>query len=226
MSSEIPVKSVIAGKVSRFEADEPEIALLKAWFLVHSPKKLLLRKGEDYGGFALQVTDALIRGTGAFTSYHSHYLGNPTPGPIEIGELLSRDPESIIKWYLWISKGREMAEMQFRWFLERVMDWISTKHNPTQSSGKCDLRIICWPDVRNERARGGWEEEGYQVRHYVRKKDAGSHRLYIASNRYAMFHRAPDGRFFGFVGEDNGTVERLTQLFEQEWRAAKQPKQS
>ena len=80
MLPETLVNTLAAGKVSRFEADEPEIALLKAGFLVDSPEKLLLRKGEDYGGFALQVTDALIRGPGAFEAYHAHYLGNPEPG--------------------------------------------------------------------------------------------------------------------------------------------------
>lgn len=223
MTADLPIKMDRAGKIDRFEATEPEIALLKAWFLVKSPSKLLLRKGEDFGGFALQVVDALLRGPDVMASYYNHYLGNPHPGPVELQELIDGDTESIIRWYLYISKSMEMAAKQFRWFLKHVQPWVGKGGGQTRESGNRDFRILCWPDKRNERARSGWEREGIQVRHYKLKKDAGSHRLYIGNGIFAVFYRTGD-RFFGLRGSDEATSDRLSELFQDEWNKAKTPR--
>lgn len=224
MTLDIPLQADPAGTAVRFEADEPEIALLKAWFLVHSPRRLLLRKGEDFGGFALQVTDALLRGPRVFRSYAAQDLGHTRLASPEIHALLSADFDALTEYYLKISQELEMTAQQFRSFITHVRNWLpDSLGTQAEYLPPGDLRILCRPDERNERARRGWEAEGYRVRHYKRDGDAGSHRLYIAADRYAVFFRTEGGRFFGLLGEDTSTITRLTQLFEDEWRTAKQP---
>jgi hypothetical protein len=176
-----------------------------------------LRKGEDFGGFLIQVVEALDIGPEAIEMLHQSYQSFCDLSDICIQRVIKLDWKEIVAWYLAISKSWEIGEKQFKRLKEIILP-------PRKRPKKPDLRLLCYPDKRNELARVGWEALGYQVRHYRKKADKGSHRLYISDKEYALFYRAPDDSFFGLTGKDKKTIGRMKTLFEIEWAKAKTPR--
>jgi len=212
-----------AGSIDRFEADEPGVLLLKEDFRDENPEYLFLRKGEDFGGFAIMLLEALERGPEAITSVCAAYQGVVDLSSVALQGVIDFDWKEFLACYLLISKSAELAEKHLETIVKPFWDKIVKRFKRRSTKTKKDLRLLCSPDERNERARIGYEALGYQVRHYPKKGDAGSHRLYISSKRYALFYRAGGNRFFGVQGRDKGTITRLAELFEQEWALATIP---
>lgn len=207
---------VKAGSIDRFEADEPGVLHLKEEFRDERPEYLFLRKGEDFGGIAIMLLEALERGPEAIQAVHAAYHGVVDLSTVVIDRIQEFDWKEFLILYVLISKSAELSgkhiEAIIKPFWERIV-----KRSRSGTGKKKDLRLLCSPDERNERARIGYEALGYQVRHYPEKYQAGSHRLYITNKRYALFHRAQGGKFFGVRGRDKSTIKRLTELFEEEW---------
>lgn len=187
--------------ITYFEADTPGIVTLKAQFADEAEEFLWLRKGEDVGADIIATFLALVNTLGNLnlmelvTAYALFHA---------VKEGMKNDYKAI--WKLW-----ERAQKLF-------------KENPFSGRKPKDLRILCWPDEDNEEARPLYEVQGYSVRHYRDERLRGSHRFYLNDERYCLFFRTPDERFFGFIGKDTEVMSQLRTHFEYEWDNAVVPK--
>lgn len=216
--NEFYLNIVKAGRVSRFEADEPGVTLLKDDFRNEAEEFLFLRKGEDFGAFLIQAMEALSWGPDIMKTLYYAYEPITDFAGFHIENALELDWDKFLTSYLLISNSLELSKKQLEKIKERF--W----YRRTQKKSKPVICILCYPDKRNERARVGWEALGAKVRHYKEESQKGSHRLYLNEKRYAMFYRSAEERFFGFIGDDQDTISRLKELFEAEWERAKDPK--
>lgn len=223
---------VKAGAIESFEANEPGVTALKDDFRYEAEKFLFLRKGEDFGGFLLQLLEALDQGPDAVMALTNAYESISDFTDLSIERLVKFDWKEFLVWYIAVSKALEMSSKQVKKLKKFIWErLLSRPHIPKRKSkpvsrrkSKPDIRLLCSPDARNERARIGWEAIKAQVRHYPKKSQAGSHRFYLNEKRFTLFYRDVRGHFFGLIGHDLKSITKLKELFEIEWAGAKIPK--
>lgn len=201
-SEEVPrvvlEKKYVEG-VERFEANEPGIAILKAEFLDEADDYLYLRKGEDFGGDLIGYMSIQVNALADAS------LINLVASLV----VFVQAAETVARYYPKIKRMIADARKRFT-----EAPW---KRKPK------DLKLLLWPNIRNEEARPLYEVQGYQVRFYVSKRDMGQHRLYLNEKRYCLFLRTGEDRFLGFIGRDAETHQSLKSFFETEWRKARKP---
>lgn len=195
-----------------FEADLAGISQLKREVHRNADEFLFLRKGEDFGAFIEMLYELMAQTPEQIAAVFSLYYGRfpVVAASVDLQKLSDIDWKQILAFYTLITKGKELA----------IATWKKMKEILVTGRGKGrlpKLRILCIPDDVNEKARIGWEEMGFQVRHYKDAAQAGSHRFYLTEKEYCFFIRKPDSTFFGFRGSDQDVISDLRSQFDLEW---------
>lgn len=195
-----------------FEADLAGISQLKREVHRKADEFLFLRKGEDFGAFIEMLLELMAHTPEQITAVFSLYFERfpELAASIDLQRLTEIDWKKILAFYILMTKGKELAIKTWKKMKEILVAGRDKDRLPK-------LRILCIPDEVNEKARIGWEEMDFQVRHYKDKRQAGSHRYYLTEKEYCFFIRKPDSTFFGFRGADKNVISDLRSQFDLEW---------
>lgn len=195
-----------------FEADLAGISQLKREVHKKADDFLFLRKGEDFGAFIEMLLELMAQTPDIQNEVFSLYFKRfpELAASVDFQKLTEIDWKEILAFYTCMTKSKELAIATWKKMKEILVSKCDKDRLP-------ELRILCNLDEVNEKARIGWEEMGFQVRHYKDRAQAGSHRYYLTEKEYCFFIRKPDSTFFGFQGSDKNVISDLRSQFDLEW---------
>ena len=195
-----------------FEANLAGISGLKREVHKNANEFLFLRKGEDFGAFIEMLLELMSQSQDVINKVFSMYLERfPELNPrVILEKLIELDWGEILVFYKILTKSKEL--------IIHTAELLRIILEPGRNK-RClpNLAILCKPDEVNKKARFGWEEMGFDVRHYKNSDQSGTHRYYLSENEYCFFIRKPDSTFFGFRGSDKALISELKKQFIFEW---------
>jgi len=195
-----------------FEANLAGISQLKREVHKNANEFFYLRKGEDFGAFIEMLLELMVQTPEQITSVFSLYFERfpELAASLDLHKLTEIDWKEILSFYTLMTLGKELV----------IASWKKMKVLLAPKPGDVKLpklKILCYPDEVNKKARIGWEDMNYQVRNYKKKAQAGRHRFYLSEKEYCFFIRKPDSTFFGFRGSDQDVIRDLLIQFALEW---------
>lgn len=201
------------GRGEWFVSDLAGISQLKREVHRNADEFLLLRKGEDFGAVLEMLCELIAHSPEKIETIYTHYFEHfpEVASSVNLKKLLEMDWAQMLAFYTVITKGKELI-IKTREIMENILGPSCNKDMLPE------LRILCKLDEVNEKARIGWEDMGFQVRHYKDPAQAGSHRFYLTEKEYCFFIRKPDSTFFGFRGSDQDVISDLKSQFNLEWQ--------
>lgn len=232
-------KTINAGKMTWFEADRATIYEILLPYVLKPDGFVYLRKGEVEGvvvapdlveeikiainwGFSVGRGEQEILGMAA--AYGREVLEF---AQTVMDGLLRLDFETWVEFYMKIvlaDRIIQLTENRIISFMETLRKmWPPPRDRDERGQPGVDGRFLCTGNRENKDFLAKWKSNGMQVRFYEEAEDAGFHRLFLNGKGYAFFCQLEEGErahMYGFEGTESRVVDRLKDIFEEEWKRA------